>query len=121
QFLLPGLAISIERALHRHRIDPSLFEVEITESDAMRNPENVSGTLTRLRERGIRVAIDDFGTGYSSLAYLKSFRVDALKLDRSFVKQLPDDADDVSIARAVIGMARNLGLKTIAEGVETSV
>jgi diguanylate cyclase (GGDEF)-like protein len=121
QFLLPGLAMSIERALHRHRVDPSLLEVEITESDAMRNPENVTGTLSRLRERGIRVAIDDFGTGYSSLAYLKSFRVDALKLDRSFVKELPDDADDVSIARAVIGMARNLGLKTIAEGVETSV
>jgi diguanylate cyclase (GGDEF)-like protein len=120
QFLSPGLAMSIERALQQHRIDPALLELEITESDAMHNPENVTATLTRLRERGIRVAIDDFGTGYSSLAYLKRFRVDALKLDRSFVKGLPEDAGDVSIARAVIGMARSLGLKTVAEGVESA-
>jgi len=120
QFLLPGLAMTIERALHRHRVEPALLEVEITESDAMRNPETVIATLARLRARGVRVALDDFGTGYSSLAYLKRFRVDALKLDRSFVRGLPLDAGDASIARLVIGMARNLGLKTVAEGVETA-
>jgi EAL domain-containing protein (putative c-di-GMP-specific phosphodiesterase class I) len=109
----------IERALRAHGIDPRLLEVEITESDAMQNPEEVVEMLRRLRERGVRVSIDDFGTGYSSLGYLKRLPIDALKLDRSFVTGLPGDADDASIARAVIGMAHSLELKVIAEGVET--
>ena len=119
QFVCADLAASIERALQEQRLEPWSLEVEITESDSMRNADEAVATLTRLRAAGIGVAIDDFGTGYSSLAYLKRFRVDALKLDRSFVRGLPQDAGDVSIAQAVIGMARGLGLRTVAEGVET--
>jgi len=119
QFLHSDLAGSIERALREYDLPAPLFEVEVTESDSMRNADEAVATLARLRSEGIGVAIDDFGTGYSSLAYLKRFRVDALKLDRSFVRGLPQDAGDVSIARAVIGMAHGLGLRTVAEGVET--
>jgi diguanylate cyclase (GGDEF)-like protein len=118
QFMRQDLTMVIERALADHGVKAELLEVEITETDLMQNEEEVLSTLSRLRERRIRVAIDDFGTGYSSLAYLKRYRVDALKLDRSFVKGLPDNADDASIARAVIGLAHNLGLKVVAEGVE---
>jgi diguanylate cyclase (GGDEF)-like protein/PAS domain S-box-containing protein len=119
QFLQADLAGTIERALCRHGVPAPLLEVEITETDSMRNADEAVATLARLRAAGVGVAIDDFGTGYSSLAYLKRFRVDALKLDRSFVRGLPQDAGDVSIARAVIGMAHGLGLRTVAEGVET--
>jgi diguanylate cyclase (GGDEF)-like protein len=120
QFLQADLAASVERALQEHGLPAPLLEIEITESDSMRNADQAVATLGRLRAAGIGVAIDDFGTGYSSLAYLKRFRVDALKLDRSFVRGLPQDPGDVSIARAVIGMARGLGLRTVAEGVETA-
>jgi EAL domain-containing protein (putative c-di-GMP-specific phosphodiesterase class I) len=100
-------------------LDAGMLEVEITESDAMQNPEEVGQAVRRMRDLGIRVAVDDFGTGYASLGYLKRFPLDALKLDRSFVTGLPSSADDVSIARDVIGMAHSLGLKVIAAGVET--
>jgi diguanylate cyclase (GGDEF)-like protein/PAS domain S-box-containing protein len=119
QFLHHDIGAAIESALRRHGIDAGLLEVEITESDAMRNPDEVVVVLRGLRQAGMRIAIDDFGTGYSSLAYLKRFPLDALKLDSSFVTGLPGDGDDVSIALAVIGMAHSLGLKVIAEGVET--
>jgi EAL domain-containing protein (putative c-di-GMP-specific phosphodiesterase class I) len=108
----------LERELRAAGVEPRLLEVEITESDAMENPDQTAAILQVLRARGVRVAIDDFGTGYSSLAYLKRFPVTTLKLDRSFVSGLPGDPDDVSIARAVISMAHNLGLKVVAEGVE---
>jgi EAL domain-containing protein (putative c-di-GMP-specific phosphodiesterase class I) len=93
--------------------------LEITESDVMQRPEEAVAMLHKLKARGVAMAIDDFGTGYSSLTYLKSLPIDVLKLDRSFVTGLPEDADDVSITCAVIGMAHSLGLKVIAEGVET--
>jgi diguanylate cyclase (GGDEF)-like protein/PAS domain S-box-containing protein len=114
-----GLYEVVRAALAEHRVDASLLEIEITESDAMQDPERVMGMLERLRVLGVTIAIDDFGTGYSSLGYLKRFPVNTLKLDRSFVTGLPDDPDDVSIARAVISMAHSLGLKVVAEGVET--
>ena len=119
QFRHDDLGGVIDRALARHGIAPALLEVEITESALMESAERTAGLLGRLRERGVRIAIDDFGTGYSSLAYLKRLPVDALKLDQSFVRGLPHDAEDASIARAVIGLAHNLGLKVVAEGVET--
>jgi diguanylate cyclase (GGDEF)-like protein len=119
QFLSHDIAEVIEQTLQKHELEADLFEVEITESDAMENQDEVIATLQRLRERGIRVAVDDFGTGYSSLGYLKRLPLDSLKLDRSFVTGLPTDSDDVSIARAVIAMAHSLGLKVVAEGVET--
>ncbi len=85
----------------------------------MQNPERAVLTLTRLRELGIAVSIDDFGTGYSSLGYLKRFPIDNVKIDRSFIKDLPHDADDAAITRAVIAMAQSLRIRVIAEGVET--
>jgi EAL domain-containing protein (putative c-di-GMP-specific phosphodiesterase class I) len=105
--------------LREHQLAAQLLEIEITESDAMQSAERALPMLRRLKEQGVGIAIDDFGTGYSSLSYLKRFPVDTLKLDRSFVKGLPDDADDASITLAVITMAHSLGLEVVAEGVET--
>ena len=97
---------------------PELFEFEITESMVMQNPERATKLMDELREIGIRLAIDDFGTGYSSLAYLKQFPVHTLKVDQSFVRDLPHNHDDVAITRAVIAMAHSLNMNVIAEGVE---
>jgi EAL domain-containing protein (putative c-di-GMP-specific phosphodiesterase class I) len=118
QFLHHDIGAVIGTALKRHGLPGSLLQMEITESDAMAAPEQVSAVLAGLRQHGVGVAVDDFGTGYSSLGYLKRFPLDTLKLDRSFVTGLPGDGDDVSIALAVIGMAHSLGLKVVAEGVE---
>ena len=118
QLLHREICTVIERELRAAGVAARLLEVEITETDAMANADQTAAILLELRARGVRVAIDDFGTGYSSLAYLKRFPVTTLKLDRSFVSGLPGDPDDVSIARAVISMAHNLGLRVIAEGVE---
>jgi EAL domain-containing protein (putative c-di-GMP-specific phosphodiesterase class I) len=85
----------------------------------MKRAESTASILRTLRERGVQVAIDDFGTGYSSLSYLRKFPVDALKIDQSFVRQISTAGEDTAIVTAVIGMARNLGLRVIAEGVET--
>jgi len=85
----------------------------------MRAPEAAVATMQKLSERGIRFAIDDFGTGYSSLSYLKRFRINKLKIDQSFVRDIFTDADDQAIVMAVIQVAQSLGITTIAEGVET--
>lgn len=107
-------------ALNVSGLDPQWLELEITESLIMRNADQTIEVLQRFREIGLKISIDDFGTGYSSLAYLKSFPVDALKIDRSFIRGVPEEADDAAIARAIIAMSHSLGLKVIAEGVETS-
>jgi diguanylate cyclase (GGDEF)-like protein len=119
QFQRYDISAAIERTLLSNGIDAGLLEVELTESELVRNAEEVAAVLAKLRAARIRVTVDDFGTGYSSLAYLKRFPLDALKLDRSFVRGLPNNAEDVSIAKAVISMAHSLGLKVVAEGVET--
>ncbi|MDB5550987.1 MAG: hypothetical protein JWL86_971 [Rhizobium sp.] len=106
--------------LNETGLDPRLLELELTESVLMRHVESTTAILHTLRERGVRVAVDDFGTGYSSLSYLQKFPLDTLKIDQSFVHQLSIAGHDTIIVTAVIGMARNLNLRVIAEGVETA-
>jgi diguanylate cyclase (GGDEF)-like protein len=101
------------------RLDPVSLELELTETSIVENPEMAAELLTRIRNLGARVAIDDFGTGYSSLSYLKRLPIDTVKLDRSFVNGATSDPDDAALVMAIITLAHNLGLKVIAEGVET--
>ena len=100
-------------------LDPHSLELELTESVLMRHVEATASVLHALRERGVRVAIDDFGTGYSSLSYLRKFPLDSLKIDRSFIRQISTPGEDTTLIAAVIGMARNLKLRVVGEGVET--
>jgi diguanylate cyclase (GGDEF)-like protein/PAS domain S-box-containing protein len=100
-------------------LDPSLLELELTESVLMKHAESAASILQTLRDSGVQVAVDDFGTGYSSLSYLRKFPIDALKIDQSFVGRIGTTADDASIVTAVIGMAQSLKLRVVAEGVET--
>lgn len=114
------LVEQVSSALRESGLAPGLLELEVTESALMRNPEHASRTLVRLREMGVRIAIDDFGTGYSSLSYLKRFRVDRLKIDREFVKEIGVDTETEAITLAVIAVAKALNFELLAEGVETS-
>jgi EAL domain-containing protein (putative c-di-GMP-specific phosphodiesterase class I) len=100
-------------------IDPRALELELTESVLMKHAPSTATILQTLRKSGIRVAVDDFGTGYSSLSYLRKFPVDAVKIDQSFVRQISTPGEDTTIVKAIIGMARGLKLRVIAEGVET--
>ena len=119
QLRSPGLVQSVDAVLKRHRLKGRDIELEITESVAMENPERAIGQLQALRDLGIQLAIDDFGTGYSSLAYLKRLPIQILKLDRTFVRDIETDPSDAEISAATLALAHNLGLKVIAEGVET--
>ncbi|HYD94649.1 MAG TPA: EAL domain-containing protein [Noviherbaspirillum sp.] len=119
QFKQQDMVKMVSRVLAETGCRPEWLELEITESIIMENPEAAAETLHRLSAMGVRLAIDDFGTGYSSLSYLKRFPIDALKIDRSFVRDITTDADDAAIAKAVIALAHSLKLAVIAEGVET--
>jgi diguanylate cyclase (GGDEF)-like protein/PAS domain S-box-containing protein len=120
QFQLPDMVARIGAIINTSGIDPSLLEFELTESMLMVDPEAVAVTLQQLKLLGVRLSIDDFGTGYSSLAYLKSFPLDKLKIDRAFVHDVSGNADDAAITLAIISLAHNLNLTVVAEGVETS-
>ncbi|HEX4586204.1 MAG TPA: EAL domain-containing protein [Burkholderiaceae bacterium] len=120
QFTRQDVSATVKRVLAESGTDPRLLEIEITESTAMEHAEHMVATLRDLRALGVRISIDDFGTGYSSLSYLKRFPVDSIKIDRSFIGQIADNADDAAIAKAIIMMAHSLQLKVIAEGVETA-
>jgi EAL domain-containing protein (putative c-di-GMP-specific phosphodiesterase class I) len=108
----------VRRSLSRWRIAPHLLDLEITETAIMFDPKRARRVLTELSDMGVTLSIDDFGTGYSSLAYLRDLPVKELKIDRSFVQDMRSDADNAVIVRAVVDLARNLRLRTIAEGVE---
>jgi diguanylate cyclase (GGDEF)-like protein len=120
QFSDSMLLAKLTRIIHASGIDPSSLELEITESVVMSNGECAVGVLEQLKSIGVQIAIDDFGTGYSSLGYLKRFPIDTIKVDRSFIRDIPADSGDMKIARAIIAMAHALKLKVVAEGVENA-
>jgi diguanylate cyclase (GGDEF)-like protein/PAS domain S-box-containing protein len=119
QFRDPSLSAIVHRAIADAGIDPRTLELEITEGVAMEDVALTMSTLSELRAAGVTIAIDDFGTGHSSLSYLKRFPIDALKIDRGFVFDLPDKFEDAAIVSSVIQLGNGLGLRVIAEGVET--
>ncbi len=119
QFLQAGLVEQVERRLLESGMDPRSLKLEITESAIMTDPDSAAALLSRLRELGVRVGIDDFGTGYSSLSYLRSFPIDTLKIDRSFIRKLASDPKDLEIVQVILTLARNLAIDVVAEGVET--
>ncbi len=121
QFRDPELLNMIRQALHRYRIDPARLELEITETLLMQDIDLAISTLTELQQLGVTVAIDDFGIGYSSFNYLKTLPINVLKVDREFIKDIPDHLDDMEITAAIISMAHRLKMKVIAEGIETDV
>ncbi|MDP2833128.1 MAG: EAL domain-containing protein [Pseudomonadota bacterium] len=119
QFRQHNLAAHVRAVLDASGLPAALLELEITESAIMENPGQAIATLQALKDLGITISIDDFGTGYSSLAHLKRFPIDKLKIDQSFIRDIPQDRSDMEIAATIIAMARNLHLKVLAEGVET--
>ena len=121
QFQQADFIERVASVLREHGLDGMLLELELTESILVHDANEALARLSQLSQLGVRLAIDDFGTGYSSLAYLKRFPIDRLKIDRSFVKGVPADDSDCAIVRAVVQLAQALGMKVIAEGVETEL
>lgn len=113
------LITSVKQALDASGLDPQHLSLEITEKSLLCDPATAETTLREVKEMGVKILLDDFGTGHSSLAFLKRFPVDAVKIDLSFVKSITTDPDDAAVAGAIIGMAHNMKLKVVAEGVET--
>lgn len=120
QFHYTNLVELITGILAKVDLDPRGLELELTESTLMDRLEETTETLRKLKETGLSISIDDFGTGYSSLMYLKTFPIDSIKIDKSFVRDITTDTDDLAITQAIISMAHSLKLEVVAEGVETS-
>jgi len=120
QFSDPDLVGSIAAILAEEQLPADRLELELTESLLLEATEETRQQLIGLKALGVTLAMDDFGTGYSSLSYLKKFPIDVIKIDRSFIKDIPGNQDDIEITAAVIAMARNLHLKVVAEGIETA-
>jgi EAL domain-containing protein (putative c-di-GMP-specific phosphodiesterase class I) len=120
QFEHPDLFTDVQAGLERCGLPAQSLRLEITEGVIMRNTESSTRTLQRLKDLGVRLAIDDFGTGYSALSYLKTLPLDVLKIDRSFVRGIGQISEDDAIVKAIISMAKSLGLAVTAEGVETN-
>jgi EAL domain-containing protein (putative c-di-GMP-specific phosphodiesterase class I) len=114
-----SLVPEIQSVLAETGMDPEMLELEVTESSIMSNSARAVKMLTAIKDLGVKLAIDDFGTGYSSLAHLKRFPIDTLKVDRSFIREVPNDKEDKAIAEAIIAMGKTLSLTVVAEGVET--
>jgi EAL domain-containing protein (putative c-di-GMP-specific phosphodiesterase class I) len=119
QFKCRNLVEQVLAALAASGLEPNRLEIEINEAALLGPNEQTLKALRRLREAGLRIAMDDFGTGYSSLSHLRSFPFDKVKIDRSFVNDLASDEDRLAIVKAVIGLGRNLGIASAAEGVES--
>jgi EAL domain-containing protein (putative c-di-GMP-specific phosphodiesterase class I) len=115
----PDMVPIVVDILARHRLDPALLTLEITETAVMSDPDAALKSLTALKALGVALAVDDFGTGYSSLTYLKRFPVDELKIDRSFVAGLGIDNGDTAIVASCIELAHAVGVRAVAEGIET--
>ena len=113
------MLLRLSRVLEEAHLPASFFELELTEGVLMQDVEGGRRSLQALKEFGFALAVDDFGTGYCSLSYLKRFPLDTLKVDRAFINDITVDAEDAAIVRAIIGLGHNLGLKLVAEGVET--
>ncbi|NJR73953.1 MAG: EAL domain-containing response regulator [Scytonema sp. CRU_2_7] len=119
-FSQPNLIAQIDEILYETKVNPENLELEITESVIMENSQAVKTILNQLQERRIKLIMDDFGTGYSSLSYLHSFPLNALKIDKSFVKRMQENQEDMGLVPAMIGIADSMGMRAIAEGVETT-
>jgi EAL domain-containing protein (putative c-di-GMP-specific phosphodiesterase class I) len=120
QFKDPALLDDIAAALEETGLSPQLLELEITESMIMHDVDRAVERAAAIKDLGVRLAIDDFGTGYSSLSQLKRFPIDTLKIDRSFVRDVPDNPEDRAIAEAIISLGKTLGVTVVAEGVESA-
>ncbi len=118
-FSQPNLIAQIDEILYETQVNPENLELEITESVIMENSHAIKTILQQLQERKIKLVMDDFGTGYSSLSYLHSFPLNALKIDKSFVKRMQENQEDMGLVPAMIGIADSMGMRAIAEGVET--
>jgi EAL domain-containing protein (putative c-di-GMP-specific phosphodiesterase class I) len=120
QFKDPDFVEQVEKILRETQVDPTAIKLEITETITMDNAERTIRVVKGMKRLGVRFSIDDFGTGYSSLSYLRRFPMDTLKIDRSFVRNLASNPENLEIVRTIIGLARNLGMDVVAEGAETA-
>jgi EAL domain-containing protein (putative c-di-GMP-specific phosphodiesterase class I) len=114
----PNIPDVVQKALTKYGLDPSYFELEITETAVMLDPARAMDVLNKLDSMGVYLSIDDFGSGYTSLAYLKKLPVDAVKIDRSFVMNMLRDANDALVVHSIIDLAHNMSRSVVAEGVE---